>query len=159
MLQLLALGAVIGAMWAAFQQQSNSSAADGQPQADSEQQQQQREQPSPRLPTPLRDNLAQHQDASSSATTSKSNSNSTPLGRMSHNAKIAVAAVGGLAALAAAAAVSVLIGRRRRHGRSKHALGYAVKFAPWLHTGCTRYCVHEQAAAGGLATPPLPATQ
>lgn len=128
MLQLLALGAVIGVMWGAFQrQQSDSSAADGQQQADSErqQQQQQREQRSPRLPTPLRDNLAQHQDASSSSTTSSSNS--TPVGRMGHNAKIAVAAVGGLAALAAAAAVSVLIGRRRRHGRSKHALGYAVK--------------------------------
>jgi hypothetical protein len=122
MLQLLALGALIGVMWGALQQQHSSrTAADGEPQADSEQQQQQqRGQPSPRLPTPLRDNPVQQE-----ATGSSNAANSTPGSRVSHNAKIAVAAVGGLAALAAAAAVSVLIGRRRRHGRSKHALRYA----------------------------------
>jgi hypothetical protein len=104
MLQVLALGAVIGVMWGAARSGGRQPGeADLEQQGDVEQQRQQ-QQSSPQLPAPLLDNSAQHTTAHSSR-----------LG----NAKIAAAAVGGLACLAAAAAVSILVGKRRRNGRSK----------------------------------------
>lgn len=103
MLQLLALGAVIGVMWGASRSGGRQQAeADLEQQGGGEQHQQQ--QSNQRLPAPLLDNSAQH---------------TTAHGSRLGNAKIAAAAVGGLACLAAAAAVSILVGKQRRNGRSK----------------------------------------
>lgn len=103
MLLLLALGAAIGVMWGAARSGGRQQAeADPEQHRDVEQQQQQ--QSSPQLPAPLLDNSAQQTTA-----------HRTRLG----NAKIAAATIGGLACLAAAAAVSILVGKRRRNGRSK----------------------------------------
>lgn len=101
MLPLLALGAAIGVMWGALKH--SRSASDSQV-AEEKQLNAEQQQSSPQLPPPLQD-IPVQQNA-----------------RHSHrfsNAKVAAAAVGGFACLAAAAAVSILIGKRRRHGRSK----------------------------------------
>ena len=106
MITFLVAGAALGVMWGITMQ--GRPASDEQPSAAQQQQQQQQqphpqqEQPHEQLAPPLPNNPAQQRKG---------------LFGLS-NARLAVAAAGGLACLAAA--ISLVIRQRRRIGRSKH---------------------------------------
>lgn len=102
MVAVLVIGTAIGVMWGALSSRNgDEQAADAQ---DEEQQQQEQQQQSTTTTTQqLQDNPAQH---------------TRNIFRLS-NAKVAAATIGGVACLAAAAAISIVWRQRRRHGRNK----------------------------------------